>query len=94
MDCKSLEEVRSNIDRIDNQIVKLIAERGSFVRQASKYKKDSNDVKAPQRVESVIQKVRALADDYGANPDMVEKIYREMIYCFINMEMDEFTKHK
>jgi isochorismate pyruvate lyase len=94
MECKSLEEVRSNIDKIDNQIVKLIAERGLFVKQASKYKKDRNDVKAPQRVEAVIQRVRVLAIDYGVNPDMVEKIYREMIYGFINMEMDEFTKYK
>ena len=94
MECKSLEEVRNNIDRIDAQIVKLIAERSSFVKQASKYKKDSNDVKAPQRVESVIQKVRILATDYGADPDMIEKIYRVMIDGFINMEMDEFEKNK
>ncbi|HOQ02101.1 MAG TPA: chorismate mutase [Acetivibrio sp.] len=94
MECKSLEEVRNNIDRIDAQIVKLIAERGSFVKQASKFKKDSNDVKAPQRVEAVIQKVRNLATDYGADPDMIEQIYRVMISGFINMEMDEFKKHK
>ena len=94
MKCKSLEEVRINIDRIDNQIVKLIADRGSFVKQASKYKKNSNDVEAPQRVESVIQKVRLLANDYGADPNMVEKIYRDMIAGFINMEMVEFKKQK
>ena len=40
MQCKSLEEVRSNIDRIDNEIIKLIAERGTYVVQASNFKKD------------------------------------------------------
>lgn len=35
MKCNSLEEVRSNIDRIDNGIIKLIAERGSFVVQGN-----------------------------------------------------------
>lgn len=90
MDCRDLNEVRNNIDRIDNEIIKLIAERGSFVKQASKFKKDNQDVKAPQRVEIVIQKVKTLANEYGANPDIVEKIYREMIAGFITMEMDEF----
>lgn len=90
MDCKSLEEIRSNIDRIDNEIIKLISERGSYVKQASKFKKDSKDVEAPQRVEAVIQKVRNLSKEYGASPDMIEKLYREMIADFINMEMDEF----
>ncbi|MFZ5986873.1 MAG: chorismate mutase [Bacillota bacterium] len=94
MDCISLEEIRSNIDRIDNQIVKLIAERGLYVKQASKFKKDDQSVKAPQRVEAIISKVRALANEYGSNPDMVEKLYRQMIAGFIEMEMDEFNRQK
>lgn len=40
MVCNSLEEVRANIDRIDNEIIKLIAESGTFVAQASAIKKD------------------------------------------------------
>ena len=92
MECNSLEEIRNNIDNIDTQIIKLIAKRGIYVAQASKFKKDSNDVQAPRRVESVIKKVRTLADEYGANPNMVEKLYREMIDGFINMEMSAFEK--
>jgi isochorismate pyruvate lyase len=34
-----LYEVRGNIDFIDKQIIKLIAERGMYVKQASKFKK-------------------------------------------------------
>lgn len=92
MECINLDEVRSNIDLIDMQIIELIAERGMYVKQASKFKKDSHNVKAPQRVEVVIQKVRNLADEYGANPDLVEKMYRELISGFINMELEEFNK--
>lgn len=49
-------------------------------------------MKAPDRVEQVIAKVRSKADEYGANADMVEALYREMISRFVNMEMDEFKK--
>lgn len=94
MECKNLDEVRENIDKIDNQIIKLIAERGLFVKQASKFKKDSEDVKAPERVEKIIIKVRGLATEYGASPDMVEKLYREMIAGFIKLEMNEFNSQK
>ena len=92
MICKDLEEVRSNIDRIDDAIIKLIAERGSFVAQASKFKKNEDGVRDSSRVEKVIQKVREKAELHGANPDMVETLYREMISRFINMEMSEFHK--
>lgn len=90
MDCKNLEEVRSNIDRIDNMLIKLIAERGLFVKQASKFKSNDHEVKAPQRVESIIKKVRTLAVQYGISPELVEKVYRTMITEFIDMEMNEY----
>lgn len=92
MKCTSLNEVRQNIDRIDNDIIKLIAERGTYVAQAATFKKTEDAVKAPNRVESVIEKVRAKAEEYGANPDMIESLYREMIRNFIQMEMTEFHK--
>ena len=91
MNCENLEEVRDNIDRIDNEIIKRIAERGCYVKQASKFKKNSQDVNAPQRVEAFIQKVRTLSEKYGANPDMIEKLYRDMIATFVTIEMEEFN---
>ena len=90
MQCKSLEEVRENIDRIDNEIIKLIAERGTYVVQASRFKKDEDGVKDTARVEKVIQKVRQKAELYGADQDMAEALYREMISRFVAMEMKEF----
>lgn len=93
MKCNSLEEVRENIDRIDNEIIKLIAERGTYVVQASLYKKNEDGVKAANRVEAVISKVRTKAEEYGANPDMIESLYRDMISRFIEMEMVEYHKN-
>lgn len=89
--CTTLEQVRENIDRLDRQIVALLAERGSFVSQAARFKKDSDEVKAPQRVEQVINKVRALSQTAGANPDVTEQVYRAMIGAFIQQELAEHT---
>lgn len=93
MVCNNLEEVRANIDRIDDEIIRLIAERGTYVVQASAFKKDEAGVKDTARVEKVIEKVRGKAEEYGADPDMVEAIYREMISRFVDMEMSEFHKN-
>ena len=93
MVCNSLEEVRANIDRIDDEIIKLIAERGTYVAQASVFKKNEESVKDTGRVEKVIAKVKSKAEEYDADPDMVEALYREMISRFVNMEMSEFHKN-
>lgn len=87
--CQNIEEVRTHIDRIDRQIVSLLAERGAYVRQAPRFKKTTADVKAPQRVEQVISKVTALSIELGANPTVTEQVYRAMIAGFINAELAE-----
>jgi chorismate mutase, type II len=86
MKCNSLEEVRKNIDSIDDKIIKLIAEHSDYVRQAAYFKKSKTDVKAADRVEKIIKKVREKSKIYGCSPDIVELIIGE--------EMETFEKNK
>jgi isochorismate pyruvate lyase len=90
--CESLDDVRHNIDRIDNEIIKLIAERGAYVKQAAAFKKNEKGVRDKGRVEKVIAGAREKAVNHGADPDVVETVYRSMIAAFINIEMKEFKK--
>lgn len=82
----SLDDVREQIDRLDREIVKLIAERDGYVHQVVKFKTTAEDVEAPQRAAAVIEKVRGLATGYGTDPDIVEAVYRAMITAFIAQE--------
>jgi len=82
-----LESVRADIDAIDRQIVTLIAERQGRVEAAGRLKSDRAAVRAPSRVESVIEKVRGLAEEAGADPTVVEQTYRSMIAAFIELEL-------
>ena len=91
VNCDSLDQVRGHIDTLDRHIVGLLAERGAYVSQAARFKKDSDAVRAPQRVEQVINKVRNLADELGANPEVAEAVYRAMIAGFIQQELAEYS---
>lgn len=88
----SIEEVRTQIDALDRQIVELIAERQRWVVTAGSLKKDEQAVRAPARVEQVIDKVRGLAEEAGASPDVVERTYRAMIAAFIDLELEEHLR--
>lgn len=90
MKCVSIEQVRENIDRIDSEIIRLIAERGEYVAQAASFKKTGNAVRDNSRVEAVIKNARSKAEQYGASPDLIEAVYREMIGRFIDSEMTVF----
>lgn len=89
VECQSIEQVREQIDALDRRIVQLLAERSGYVRQAARFKTDADAVRAPQRVEQVIAKVRALATENGAPVEVVEQVYRAMINAFIDAELAE-----
>lgn len=88
-----IENVRAEIDDLDRQIVELVSRRQHWVQEAGKLKADGDDVRAPDRVEKVISKVRALAEASGAAPDVVERTYRAMIAAFIDLELSIHENH-
>lgn len=85
-ECSSLDEVRQNIDEIDRQIITLITERSFYVNQAALLKKSEIEVEAPERVRSVLKRVRKIAIEKGLEPDVAETIYKTIIHVFINQE--------
>ncbi len=90
MEAQSLGEVRADIDRLDREIVRSMAERGAFVPQAALFKASHAEVEAPGRVEEVVARVRALAADAGLEPAVAEAAYRAMIAAFIEVEHSAF----
>ena len=91
-DCQSLAEIRAQIDRLDQAMVELLAARGGYVLAAARFKRSEAEVTAPQRVEQVIARVRAMAQTQGASPDVVERVYRELIAAFTEAERDHWRK--
>ncbi|GAB1646634.1 chorismate mutase [Krasilnikovia sp. MM14-A1259] len=85
----ALADIRARIDELDGELVALLARREQLVRRAAPLKSDGQAVRAPDRVAQVVARVRALAGEAGADPDLMEQIYRGMIQAFINVESAE-----
>lgn len=96
--CENLAQVRERIDALDVQIVTLLAERGRYVKDAARFKRDAFQVSAPQRQQQVFDKVRRLAEEKGAYPEVVDACYRAMVAGFIareqmdHLEMENIEK--
>jgi len=88
-DPTSLADVRSRIDALDTELVRLLADRESLVRAAAAFKTDADAVRAPDRVEQVIAAVRERASAEGLSPTVAETVWRAMIAAFIDLELDQ-----
>ncbi len=88
--CNSLEEVRTNIDIIDDKLVELISQRSHLVRQAAKFKNSVEEVKADERIEFIMQKVRHKAISLGVSPNLISELFTIMIHEMVETEISEF----
>ena len=88
----NLTDVRQKIDAIDKQMFGLMARRGEYVKLAAKFKTTEAEVAAPDRVAIVIEKVKNIATESGADVVVVEQVYRKMIAEFIELERRELKE--
>ena len=88
--CNSLEEVRNEVDLLDNQIVELIAKRNAYIHQAVKFKQSVEEVKAADRVQKVIERVRHRAIELSLSPNLITDLYTMMIDEMVESEIAEF----
>lgn len=91
-DCTSMEEVRKEIDRLDEQLVTLIGERFSYVDRAWQLKDSPADATVPWRIQQVIEKVKAHAEEKNVPPHLVEALWRQMIGWFIQYEEEKLDE--
>jgi isochorismate pyruvate lyase len=91
-DFSSLEAVRASIDRLDRQLVRLLAERAECVAAAARFKSSQGEVRAPDRVASMIAARREWAQASALDPDFVESLFRSITAHFIDRELREWSR--
>jgi isochorismate pyruvate lyase len=94
---QNLADLRTVIDRIDRDIVSLLAERVRCLDEVIAVKaRDSLPAAIPERIEGVVANVRLEAENAGMPPDLAEKLWRSLIDWSIAYE-DKYldgTKNK
>ena len=93
-DCSTLAELRSEIDRIDRDLVRLIAERSSFVRRAAELKTSREEVLDPARIAAILADIKREAEKLGLDPEVAQETFRAMIERFVAYEYKEFDRRK
>ena len=92
--CTTLEEAREAIDQVDEQIVKLIAQRNDYIKQIAHFKNTVDEVKAEDRIADVISRVRAQAIELDLSPNLINDLYVRMIDGMVESEIAEFRNAK
>ncbi len=85
-DCTSKDDVRAEIDRIDQALLSLFAERHRYVTRMAEIKTDPHEAFDAGRIDGMIAKRRKHAEELGLDEDQAELIWRTLIDWNVNYE--------
>jgi len=83
-------DVRREIDRVDRALVRLLAERLTYIERAGHIKKDRAVVRDEARIADVLAKVKATCEREGFPPEIAEPVWRALMEGCIAHEFDVF----
>lgn len=84
---RTLDELRKDIDTIDDEIMKLLAKRFDTVREIGKIKKEQKrEPLDEQRWQSVIAKITGKAELLNMPTAVIKKIYNEIHTASLHIE--------
>lgn len=91
-DCKSLGEVRSEIDRLDKLLVAAIRQRQDYVNAAAGFKRNQEEVHACERQRSMLAARHQWAKAEGVDPDLIESLFRKLVDHFVRLELSSLSE--
>ncbi|MEO4040274.1 chorismate mutase family protein [Hoeflea sp. CAU 1731] len=92
-DCQTMDDIRVEIDRLDRELMKLLAERSTFVDRAADIKRVTGEAPDTQwRVKEVLDNARRNASNNGLDPDFGEALWRQFLKLSISRETDRLNR--
>lgn len=88
--CRTMEDVREGVDAVDREIVRLLRQRFDYMDAAARIKPDREAVRDEWRKADVKKKVDAEARRLGVDPDLLDRLYEDLIETSIAHELERF----
>jgi isochorismate pyruvate lyase len=88
--CETMAEVRQGVDRLDEEIVRLIGERFRYMDAAARIKPDREAVRDESRKAQVLANVARLAGGHDVPQQVAAELYERLVEASIAYELRRF----
>ena len=89
---KKLDLLRIKLDKLDNELLKLIKKRSNLVNKVLKVKIHKKEIIDQKRINFILKKIKKKSIQLNIDPKITKRIWKNMIWSFIDYEKRNFKK--
>ena len=89
---KKLSKIRSELDKLDNLLIKLIKKRTFLVKKVLLLKEKKSEIVDKKRIKEILLNIKKKSLKNNIDPKITNKIWKNMIYAYIDYEKRNFKK--
>ena len=89
---KKLNLIRIKLDRLDTELLKLLKKRSNLVNDVLKVKIHKKEIIDQKRINFILKKIEKKSKQLKIDPKITKRIWKNMIWSFIDYEKRNFRK--
>ena len=89
---KKLDILRIKLDKLDNDLLKLIKKRSNLVNKVLEIKTHKKEIIDQKRISYILKKIKKKSIQSEIDPKITNRIWKNMIWSFIDYEKRNFKK--
>ena len=89
---KKLNLIRQKLDKLDNSLIDIIKKRTLLVKNVLKLKENKNQIVDKKRIKFILNQIRKKSIRNKIDPKITNRIWKNMIYSYIDYERRNFKK--
>ena len=91
---EKLSKIRKELDKLDNILIKIIKKRTNLVKRVLALKERKNQIVDQKRINFILKNIKKKSLKNNIDPKITNKIWKNMIYAYIDFERRNLKKKK
>ena len=91
---QKLSKIRKELDNLDNVLIKIIKKRTNLVKKVLALKEKKNQIVDQKRINLILNNIKKKSIKNKIDPIITNRIWKNMIYAYIDFERRNFGKKK
>ena len=91
---QKLSKIRKELDKLDNILIKIIKKRTNLVKRVLALKERKNQIVDQKRINLILRNIKKKSLKNNIDPKITYRIWKNMIYAYIDFERRNFNKKK